>query len=99
MLFILKHGYLVVEVLHFLDLSFFVFGVVTGTFAYFAVRNSCLGEFFIFFVLNFVYIDQEGLAHEIVATDHEDLNFPEEIIDELDAHLTEVFLDIFVDFL
>jgi hypothetical protein len=98
LLFIFQHGDLVVEVLDLLDLALFDLGAVTGAFAYITVGHCAFDLILDFLVLDFVYIDEQGLAHEVIPTDHEDLNFPEEIIDKLNAHLIKVVLNIFVDF-
>ena len=98
LLLIFQHGNLVIEVLYLLYLALFYLRTVTCAFAHFTVRDCPFGLVLDFLVLDFIDIDKQGLAHKVIATDHEYLDFPEEIIDKLNAHLLKVVFDIFVDF-
>jgi hypothetical protein len=85
-------------VLHLLYFTLFYLRTVACAFAHFTVRDRPFGLVLDFLVLDFIDIDKQGLAHKVIATDHEYLDFPEEIIDKLNAHLLKVVFDIFVDF-
>lgn len=84
--------------LYLLYLALFYLQTVTCAFAHFTVRDCPFSLVLDFLVLDFIDIDKQSLAHKVIATDHEYLDFPEEIIDKLNAHLLKVVFDIFVDF-
>lgn len=46
-----------------------------------------------------VDVDQKSLAEEIVSANHQHLDLPEEIVNELNPHFGEIVLNVFVDLL